>query len=57
MFVIGAGMMAVAATGDLKLWAFYLMVVAGGAKILAFAVQYFVLRLIVTNRRRAAARA
>lgn len=57
MFVIGIGMMAVAATGDLKLWAFYLMVVAGGAKILAFAVQYFVLRWIVTNRRRAAARA
>jgi intracellular septation protein A len=57
MFVIGVGMLAVAATGDLKLWAFYLMVVAGGAKILAFAVQYFVLRLIVTNRRRAAARA
>ena len=57
MFVIGAGMIAVASTGDLKLWAFYLTVVAGGAKILAFAVQYVVLRLIVTSRRRAAARA
>ncbi|QHP69217.1 intracellular septation protein [Bradyrhizobium sp. LCT2] len=57
MFVIGAGMIAVAATGDLKLWAFYITVVAGGAKILAFAVQYVVLRLIVTSRRRAAARA
>src|SRR5512139_1737556 len=32
MFVIGAGMIAVASTGDLKLWAFYISVVAGGAK-------------------------
>jgi len=57
MFVIGAGMIAVAATGDLKLWAFYITAVAGGAKILAFAVQYVVLKLIVTSRKRAAARA
>lgn len=57
MFVIGFGMIAVASTGDLKLWAFYLTVVAGGGKILAFALQYVVLRLIVTSRRRAAARA
>jgi len=57
MFVVGAGTIAVASTGDLKLWAFYISVVAGGAKILAFAVQYVVLRLIVTSRRRAAARA
>ncbi|MGT2440565.1 inner membrane-spanning protein YciB [Bradyrhizobium betae] len=57
MFVIGAGTIAVASTGDLKLWAFFISVVAGGAKILAFAVQYIVLRLVVTSRRRAAARA
>ncbi|WP_431204054.1 inner membrane-spanning protein YciB [Bradyrhizobium betae] len=57
MFAIGAGTIAVASTGDLKLWAFYISVVAGGAKILAFAVQYIVLRLVVTSRRRAAARA
>jgi len=57
MFVIGGGMLVVASTGDLKLWAFYLTVVAGGGKILAFAVQYLVLRLIVSSRRRAAARA
>ncbi|MBR0811796.1 MULTISPECIES: inner membrane-spanning protein YciB [Bradyrhizobium] len=57
MFVIGAGMIVVASTGDLKLWAFYLTVVAGGGKILAFALQYVVLRLIVSSRRRAAARA
>jgi intracellular septation protein A len=54
MFVIGVGMIAVAATGDLKLWAFYISVVAGGAKLLAFAVQYAVLRLIVASRLRAA---
>jgi intracellular septation protein len=57
MFVIGAGMIAIAATGDLKLWAFYISVVAGGAKILAFAIQYVVLRLLVASRIRAAARA
>jgi len=57
LFVIGAGTIVVASTGDLKLWAFYISVVAGGAKILAFAVQYVVFRLIVTSRRRAAARA
>jgi intracellular septation protein A len=57
MFVIGAGMIAVASTGDLKLWAFYISVVAGGAKMLAFAIQYVVLRLVVASRLRAAARA
>jgi intracellular septation protein A len=54
MFVIGAGTIAVAATGDVKLWAIYVSAVAGGAKVLAFAVQYAVFRLIVTNRIRAA---
>jgi len=54
MFVLGAGMIAVATTGDLKLWAFYVSVVAGGAKVLAFAIQYVVLRLVVTSRIRAA---
>ena len=57
MFVIGAGTIAVAATGDLKLWAFYVSVVAGGLKVLAVALQYVVFRLIVTSRLRAAARA
>jgi intracellular septation protein len=51
MFVIGAGMIAVASTGNLKTVS--VSVVAGGAKILAFAVQYVVLRLIVTSRLRA----
>ena len=54
MFVLGIGTIVVASTGDLKLWAFYISVVAGGAKVLAFAIQYVVLRLVVTSRVRAA---
>src|SRR6202140_498498 len=54
MFALGAGVIAVASTGDLKLWAFYVSVVAIGAKIAAFAVQYFAFRILVTNRIRAA---
>ena len=57
MFALGAGTIAVAATGDLKLWAFYVSVVAVGAKIAAFAVQYVVFRIVITSRLRAAARA
>jgi intracellular septation protein len=57
MFALGAGTIIIASTGDLKLWAFYISVIAGGAKVLAFAVQYAVFRLVVTSRRRAAARA
>jgi intracellular septation protein A len=54
MFALGAGVIAVAATGDLKLWAFYVSVVALGAKIAAFAVQYAAFRILVTSRIRAA---
>jgi intracellular septation protein len=57
MFVLGAGVIAVASTGDIKLWAFYVSVVAFGAKIVAFAVQYVAFRVLVTSRIRAAARA
>jgi intracellular septation protein len=57
MFVLGAGTIAVAATGDLKLWAFYISVVLIGAKVAAFGVQYVAFRIIVGNRIRAAARA
>jgi intracellular septation protein len=55
MFVLGIGNIAIAMTGDIKLWAFYISVVAIGAKIIAFAVQYVVFRFIVTRRMRAAA--
>jgi intracellular septation protein len=50
MFALGAGVIAVASTGDLKLWAFYVSVVAIGAKVAAFAVQYAAFRVLVTNR-------
>jgi intracellular septation protein A len=55
MFALGAGTIAIAMTGDLKLWTIYVSVVAVGAKIAAFAIQYIVFRLAVTNRIRAAA--
>src|SRR3982074_2068364 len=54
MFVLGAGTIAVASTGDLKLWAFYVSVVLIGAKLTAFALQYVAFRVLVTNRIRAA---
>ncbi|WP_038975821.1 inner membrane-spanning protein YciB, partial [Bradyrhizobium japonicum] len=40
MFALAAGTVAVAMTGDMKLWAFYISVVLIGAKIVAFAIQY-----------------
>jgi intracellular septation protein len=54
MFALGLGTIAVASTGDLKLWAFYVSVVLIGAKLSAFAVQYVAFRVLVTNRVRAA---
>ena len=54
MFALGAGTIAIAMTGDLKLWTIYVSVVALGAKIAAFAVQYVVCRLAVASRIRAA---
>jgi intracellular septation protein len=54
MFALGAGVIAVAATGDIKLWTFYVSVVAIGAKIAAFAIQYVAFRILITNRIRAA---
>ena len=55
-FVLGAGTIAVAMTGDMKLWAFYVTVVLIGAKIAMFAAQYVAFRVLVGNRIRAAAR-
>ena len=53
MFMLGAGTIAVAATGNLKLWTIYVSVVLVVAKVLAFAIQYVAFRLIVTSRLRA----
>lgn len=55
MFVLGLGTIAVAMTGDIKLWAFYVSVVAIGAKVLAFAVQYVTFRIVITRKLRAEA--
>ena len=57
MFVLAAGTIGVASTGDMKLWAIYVSVVLIGAKIAAFAIQYVAFRLLVGSRLRAAARA
>ena len=56
MFALGLGTIAVAMTGDIKLWAFYVSVVAVGAKIAAFAIQYAVFRVVITRKLRAEAR-
>jgi intracellular septation protein len=53
MFALGLGTIAVASTGDLKLWALYVSVVLVGAKVAAFAIQYVAFRLLVTSRIRA----
>lgn len=55
MFVLGFGTIAVAMTGDVKLWAIYVSVVAVGAKVIAFAIQYVVFRVAITRKLRAAA--
>src|SRR6202012_802590 len=54
MFALGAGTIAIAMTGDIKLWTLYISVVAVGAKIAAFLIQYVAFRVLVTGRVRAA---
>ncbi len=56
MFALGLGTIAVALTGDIGLWALYVSVVAVGAKIVAFAIQYGVFRLGLTRRLRPGSR-
>ena len=55
MFGLGFGTIAIAMTGDMKLWAIYVSFVAVGAKIAAFAIQYVSFRLLIISRRRALA--
>ena len=50
MFALGAGTIAVALTGDMELWTIYVSVVAIGAKVAAFAVQYVAFRILVIHR-------
>ena len=54
MFALGLGTVAIAMTGDIKLWTLYVSVVLLGAKIAAFAIQYVAFRVLVTSRIRAA---
>ena len=54
MFLLGTGTVAFAVNGDIKLWAFYVSVVAVGAKVLAFGTQYLVFWLAIRARSRAA---
>jgi len=51
--VLGIGTIAVAMTGNIKLWTIYVSVVLVAAKVLAFAIQYVVFRLVITSRIRA----
>ena len=56
MGALGAANLAIAAHGDLAIWAWFISVVAVGAKIAAFLLQYLVFRVIVRrNLRRARA--
>ena len=54
MFALGLGTVAIAMTGDIKLWTIYVSVVLVSAKIAAFAIQYVVFRMAATSRIRAA---
>src|SRR4051812_28614425 len=53
MFVLAAGTISVAMTGDMKLWTFYVTVVLIGAKLAALGIQYAAFRLLVGSRIRA----
>jgi intracellular septation protein A len=50
MFALGAGTIAIAWTGDIKLWTLYVSVVLISAKVAAFALQYVAFRILVTSR-------
>jgi intracellular septation protein A len=50
MFSLGAGTVAIAWTGDIKLWTLYVSVVLISSKVAAFALQYVAFRILVTRR-------
>jgi intracellular septation protein A len=54
MFVLGAGVIAAALTGNMAVWTTYVMVVAPAAKITALVVQYLAFRLLIRGRMRSA---
>jgi len=49
MFALGLGTIAVAMTGNLKLWGFY-VTFAAIAKVAAFGIQYVVFRTVIRRR-------
>jgi intracellular septation protein len=53
MFVLGAGTVVTALSGNMRLWTFYVTVVLLGAKLAAFGIQYVIFRLVVRRRIRA----
>jgi intracellular septation protein len=57
--MVGLGLIniAIAATGDVRLWAWFVTVGAVGAKIVAFGTQYLIFRSIIYRKIRAAMRA
>jgi intracellular septation protein len=57
MVALGLTNIAIAATGDMRLWAWFVSVGAMGAKIVAFGVQYLIFRSIIYRKIRAALRA
>jgi intracellular septation protein len=50
MFTLGAGTIATAMTGDIRLWTLYVSVVAVGAKIVALALQLLLFRIVIGRR-------
>jgi intracellular septation protein A len=56
MVVLGLTNIAIAASGDVRLWAWFVSVGAMGAKIVAFGVQYLIFRSIIYRKIRAALR-
>ena len=52
MVALGLGVIAVAMTGDMKLWAIYVSFVVIGAKVAAFAIQYAITRIVIGRRLR-----
>ncbi|MEA2857758.1 MAG: hypothetical protein QOH98_2079 [Methylobacteriaceae bacterium] len=57
MVTLGIINIGIAATGDMRVWAWFVSVGAMGAKIVAFGVQYLIFRSIIYRKIRAALRA
>jgi intracellular septation protein len=56
MVALGLANIAIAATGDIRLWAWFVSIGAVGAKVVAFGVQYLVFRSIIYRKIRATLR-